>query len=285
MWALYKVYYITMRKMKKIMLMWAVAAMMLTLCACSTGKDNQLTYFSGIGENVAGTLPAGSGYSLRLQPDDELEITVSSSVPAATAMYNAPMANNQGRGNLDPQTGVRLHTYVVDHQGYITMPVLGKIEAKGKTLSELEQTIANRVKADVKDAYVNVRLAGYYVNVMGEVKSPQRVQVTSERFTVLDALAAAGDMTEYGKRNTLLVIREEDGKATYNRLDMTSPSLFASPYYYLQQNDVVYVEPNEIRSDNSRYNQNKAYKLSVISTIVSGLSVAMSLVIALAVKK
>jgi polysaccharide export outer membrane protein len=125
---------------------------------------------------------------------------------------------------------------------------------------------------------------GFYVNVIGEVKTPIRVKVETERFTLLDAISAAGDLTEYGERSNILVIREEDGKKTYNRLDLSSSSVFASPYFYLQQNDVVYVEPNQIRIDNSKYNQNNAYKLTVISTVVSAASVIASLVIALTVK-
>jgi polysaccharide export outer membrane protein len=101
-------------------------------------------------------------------------------------------------------------------------------------------------------------------------------------FTVLDALAACGDLTEYGKRDRVYVIRTEGNQRTYHRLDLTNSEVFSSPYFYMQQNDVVYVEPNQIRIDNSKYNQNNAFKLSVISTIVSSVSVVASLVIALA---
>ena len=108
--------------------------------------------------------------------------------------------------------------------------------------------------------------------------------VGKERFSVLDALAAAGDLTEYGKRDNVLVIRTENGKSTYHRLNLTDGSIYASPYFYLQQNDVVYVEPNDIKIDNSKYNQFSAFKLSQLSTIVSLASVVASLVIALSVK-
>jgi polysaccharide export outer membrane protein len=100
---------------------------------------------------------------------------------------------------------------------------------------------------------------------------------------VLDALTAAGDLTEYGERTNVLIIREENGKRTAHRLDLTSSDVLTSPYFYLQQNDYVYVTPNKIRQDNSKYNQNNAFKLSVTSTIVSGCSVIASLIIALAI--
>ena len=270
--------------MKRTLHLIIITVCLLATASCSTNKDNTLSYFSKLGESVSGELPQGGDYSIRLAPDDELEVTISSAVPSATAMYNPPVVNIQTRGELNPETARRVRTYIVDHNGNIELPVIGRLAVEGKTPAEVEQMVADRVKADVKDAYVSVRLAGFFVNVMGEVKTPQRIQVKTERFTVLDALAAAGDMTEFGQRGTVLVIREKDGRQTYNRLDMTSTDLFASPYYYLKQNDVVYVEPNGIRVDNSKYNQNNSYKLSVISTIVSATSVIASLVIALAVK-
>ena len=164
------------------------------------------------------------------------------------------------------------------------MPVIGKLNVAGKTTKEVEQMVTSRVSQTVKDPFVRVQLVGFYVNVIGEVKTPIRVKVETERFTLLDAISAAGDLTEYGRRSSVMVIREEDGKQTYHRMDLADSNIFSSPYFYLRQNDVVYVEPNQIRIDNSKYNQNNAYKLTVISTIVSAASVIASLIIAVAVK-
>ena len=121
----------------------------------------------------------------------------------------------------------------------------------------------------------------FNVNVLGEVRNPGRINVETQRFSVLDALAKAGDLTEYGLRDGVIVIREENGQKTYHRLNLNDAAVLSSPYFYLQQNDVVYVEPNKIRRENSKYNQNNAFKLSVISTIVSACSVVVSLIIAL----
>ena len=172
----------------------------------------------------------------------------------------------------------------MSRDGEIVMPVIGRLNVAGKTTREVEQMIVARVSQTVKDPFVRVELLGFYINVMGEVKSPHRIHVDSERYTLLDALSAAGDLTEYGERSKVMVIREENGKQTYHRLNLADSSIFSSPYFYLQQNDVVYVEPNQIRIDNSKYNQNNAYKLTVVSTIVSAVSVIASLVIALTVK-
>ena len=233
----------------RIRILLVIALATLALTGCRTATENNLSYFRNMGDAPTGVMPQGTGYEIKIAPEDELSIVVSSAVPQATAMFNQPQANVATRGELTTQPVPRLQTYIVDRQGDIIMPQLGKINVAGKTTSEIEDLIRSRVSATVNDPFVRVQLVGFYVIVMGEVKTPQRIQVTSQRFTLLDALSAAG-----------------------------------SPYFYLQQNDVVYVEPNQIRIDNSKYNQNNAFKLSVISTIVSATSVVASLIIALAVK-
>ena len=255
-----------------------------SLVGCKTTIENTLSYFRNLGDSPSGVMPRGSNYEIKIVPEDELEIVVSSAVPEASAMFNQPQSNTAYRGNLSTQSSPRLHTYIVDKQGDIIMPVLGKLNVAGKTTSEIEEMIKTLVSATVKDPFVRVELMGFYVNVMGEVKNPHRVRVDSQRFTLLDALSAAGDLTEFGERDKVIVIRDEGGKQTYHRMNLADSNIFSSPYFYLQQNDVVYVEPNQIRIDNSKYNQNNAYKLSVISTIVGASSVIASLIIALIVK-
>jgi len=245
-----------------------------------------LAYFKDLEGSDNGVLRSNaSAYEIRVAPDDELIITVTSSVPEATAAYNMPLNNPAKRTNYVTATNnAVLQTYIVDGSGDIILPVLGRYHAGGKTTKEISAELTQQVSAKVKDPYVRVELSNFYVNVMGEVEEPQRVAVTSKRFSLLDALAACGDLTEYGRRDRVYVIREEDGQKTYHRMDLADSKIFGSPYFYLKQNDVVYVEPNQIRVDNSRYNQHNAYKLTVISTIVSAASVVASLVIALTVK-
>ena len=152
------------------------------------------------------------------------------------------------------------------------------------TVEGLRNYLTGVIQKDVSDALVRVELVNFYVKVMGEVKQPGRYKVSNQKFSVLDALATAGDMTEYGVRENVTVIREENGKLVYHHLNLNSSEIFTSPYFYLRQNDVVYVEPNMAQQDASKYNKNNAYKVSVISTIVSACSVVVSLVIALTVK-
>ena len=254
-----------------------------TLLSCTSTKDNSLAYFRDLAVAPNGTLPNPQGdYSIRIQPDDELVISITSAVPEATAAYNLPMDNPATRSYLRQTTQPRSQTYIVDDQGCIMLPVLGRMMVKGKTLGEISEDIKKLVEKDVHDPYVRVDIVNFSVDVMGEVRTPQRVYSGHQHFTVLDALAQCGDLTEFGKRDNVYVIRTEDGKRTYQRLDLNNSEIFSSPYFYLQQNDVIYVEPNQIRIDNSKYNQNNAFKLSVISTVVSTASVIASLIIALA---
>ncbi len=252
-----------------------------TLLSCTSTKDNTLAYFRDL-EQPSGSLPNPQGdYSIRIQPDDELVISVTSVVPEATAAYNVPMDNPATRSSIRSQTQPRTQTYIVDDQGYIMFPVLGRLKVAGKTMNQIAEEISAQVSKDVKDPYVRVDIVNFSVDVMGEVRAPQRVYAGHQNFTVLDALSQCGDLTEFGKRDRVVVIRTEEGKRNYHRLDLNSSDVFNSPYFYLKQHDVVYVEPNQIRIDNSKYNQNNAFKLSVISTVVSSVSVIASLIIAL----
>ena len=251
--------------------------------SCSTSRSS-LTYFEDIKTQTDGTLPAPSTYEIRIVPDDELLITVTSLIPEVTAEYNLPLSNPAKNGSLLEVTQPKQQTYLVDKAGDINFPRLGVIHVAGMTTSELQNLIAKKISVDVEDPIVKVALVNNRVNVLGEVRNPGTIGVNRERFSILDALGAAGDLTEYAERNNILLIREVDGKKEFHRLNLNDAELLSSPYYYLQQNDAIYVEPNKIRKDNSKYNQNNAFKLSMASAIISASSVIASLVIALTVK-
>ena len=251
--------------------------------SCSTSRSS-LTYFEDIKTQTDGTLPAPSTYEIRIVPDDELLITVTSLIPEVTAEYNLPLSNPAKNGSLLEVTQPKQQTYLVDKAGDINFPRLGVIHVAGMTTSELQNLIAKKISVDVEDPIVKVALVNFRVNVLGEVRNPGTIGVNRERFSILDALGAAGDLTEYAERNNILLIREVDGKKEFHRLNLNDAELLSSPYYYLQQNDAIYAEPNKIRKDNSKYNQNNAFKLSMASAIISASSVIASLVIALTVK-
>ena len=254
------------------------------LASCSTSKD-KLTYFKDIEGKESGEFPMGK-YSFKIQPDDELYITVTSLLPEATAPYNLPLTNPGYYYTLgSPATeGGRQQTYLVNSEGDINFPVIGKIHVAGMTTEELTKFLTEKISADVVDPLVMVRIGNFHVKVIGEVNHPTTIDINRERFSLLDALAAAGDLTPYGERSNVMLIRETDGKRTYHRMNLNDSEVLNSPYFYLQPNDVVLVQPNDVRQDNAKYNQNNAYKLTVISTVVSAVSIIASLVIALTVK-
>ncbi len=259
-----------------------VLAAGLMLASCSSSK-NSLTYFQDIKTSVDGTFDSGD-YSIEIMPDDELFISVTSLVPEATMMYNLPVTNPATISNIKTTMSPAQQTYLVDSEGDIIFPVLGRLHVEGLTTRQLATRLTDMISREVEDPVVNVELVNFTVNVIGEVKEPGRQDVKRQRYTLFDALAAAGDMTVYGERSNVLLVREENGKTIYHRFDLNDSKTVESPYFYLKQNDVVYVEPNAIRKDNAKYNQNNSFKISVISTVVSACSVIASLIIALVVK-
>ena len=265
----------------------------ISLASCSSQKTT-LPYFADIPPVADGTMEAGD-YLSRIKPDDELLITVNALDPSAAAAFNLPAFNPGSDTNVLTQsahatpltvmaTSMQLQTFIVNSEGYINYPVLGSIHVAGMTVEQLQKMLTEKISATVEDPIVNVRIANFEVVVGGEVRQPKKIRVNRSRYSVLDALGDAGDLTEYGERSNILLVREENGQRAYHRLNLNSSDLLTSPYFYLQQNDYIYVEPNAVRQANSKYNQHNSFKLSVISTIVSSSSVLASLIIALVIK-
>ncbi|MDD2960491.1 MAG: polysaccharide biosynthesis/export family protein [Muribaculaceae bacterium] len=254
----------------------------IALSSCSSQK-NSLTYFENIKGSQSGAFNS-SDYEIKIAPDDELLITVTSLVPEATLAFNLPLVNPAMMETLTSQSQPQQQTYRVDREGNLEFPVLGKIHVEGLSTDKIKEILKTKITETVESPIVRVELVNFRVNVLGEVKVPGAVNVSRQRFSIFDALAQAGDLTEFGLRENILLIREQNGQKTYNRINLNDANVVSSPYYYLQQNDVIYVEPNRIKKDNSKYNQNNAFKLSVVATVVSAISVIASLVIALAIK-
>jgi polysaccharide export outer membrane protein len=257
-------------------------AALVLLGSCSSSKSN-LAYFRDItSETEVVKLPPVE--PIKIAPDDELFITVTSSEAAATAHFNLPSTNPATQKDLNIYQSPRQLTYIVNSRGDISFPQLGTLHVAGMTTEQLQADLMSRISKWVEDPTVSVRLLNYRVNVLGEVNRPGAILVNANRYTILDALADAGDMTPYGERQDVLLIREENGNQKRVLLDITSSDLLTSEYYYLQPNDYIYVKPNKVREGNAKYDSNKSYKLSMISTVVSASSVIASLIIALAVK-
>lgn len=180
---------------------------------------------------------------LRIQPDDLLSIRVQAVDLEAVLPYNVDPPtttnNNLGNGNTRPLLG-----YLVDRDGYIEFPVLGRLKVGGLTTNEIRDLVISLLKPDLlKDPTVIVRLLNFRITILGEVKNPGTFPVSTERITVLDALGMAGDLMPYANRTNLLISREQNGLRTYGRINLQDRNIFNSPYFYLQQNDFLYVEP------------------------------------------
>ena len=255
----------------------AICLLILLMGSCTSSKQN-IVYMSDLQQKQSGAMPV-KYEPLKIRPDDELVINVSSEVPAATAIYNLPFNNTSYKNEIPLQnTTVRFQTYIVNNQGDITFPVLGKIKVGGMTTTELADYLYKRISETVENPVVRVELVNFKVQVLGSVNAPGTVNLTSERVTILDAVARAGDLRTGGRRDNVLVMREENGEVKYQRLDLTSSDIVNSPYYYLKQNDVVYVQPNKVRAGQSTINENSVKSVSLwisIGSLLSSLGVLL----------
>lgn len=261
-------------------LIFAFTIILLTSCKTTT---NNITYFQDL-DNQSAVTGKAVNYTPRIAPDDQLSITVSGMDPNAVATFNIPLASYLAPGETNVTSTPVLHTYLVNSHGEIDFPVLGKLQVGGMTRSELTDMMTKRISAYVKSPIVTIQIRNFKVSVLGEVNKPGTVNVPNERLSVLDALGMAGDLTIYGNRTNVLLIRDNNGLKEYHRFDLTSAEMLTSPYYYLQQNDVLYVEPNKARKGNAKYSQNGQFNVSLASTIINALSILASLGIALLVK-
>ncbi|MBO6606492.1 polysaccharide biosynthesis/export family protein [Psychroserpens sp.] len=246
-----------------------IAVVMMSSCASS--KD--LAYFQD--EPLTEASNFDNSFELKYKPNDILTIDVSALDPDAVRPFNlaAVMYSNNnanpGTTNLSGNGQVIRQTYLVDPNGNIEFPVLGTLNIAGQSRAEVTEMLKERLKDYVKDPIVNIRLINFTVTVLGEVNRPGTFTIQDERISLSEALGLAGDLTIYGKRNNVFLIREEDGKKKYATYDLTSINVVNSPVYYLSQNDVVYVEPNGSRVRQSAYNQTTPVIISAVATLAT----------------
>lgn len=224
-------------------------------------------------------------YESPIAPDDMLAITVTAIDPNAVAIFNLPTQNFLMPGETMMTTTPSLQTYLVDAEGYIDYPVLGRIKVGGLKRNEIAALLKEKISKYAEDPIVSVQCTNFKISILGEVTKPGNYKIDSERVTILDALGMANDITIYGNRSNVLLIREENGVRSFHRFDLTQSDIFKSPYYYLQRNDIIVVEPNKARQGYAKYSQDKQYTVSIVSTIVSAASVIASLCIALFINK
>lgn len=208
----------------------------------------------------------------KLQPGDILAISVTADDVRATIPFNQ-VSTYQGAGGTVQATNPFIPTYAIDANGEIDFPKVGKIKLAGKTRTQAMDLLRQEVGKYIVDPGISMVVRNFRVTVLGEVVRPGTFTIENDRLTILEALGLAGDMTIWGERNNVLVIREQDGKKEEFRLDLRKRETMNSPAYYLTQNDVVYVEPNGARIQNSKYTATTSIFVSVVGLIVTVISV------------
>ena len=249
--------------------------MVLAAVSCSTPKE--ISYFQDLQPGVT-ELTITDPVEIKVRPKDKLSILVNAQDQKLTNMFNLPIVSQQigqeSTGSSGTSRGVS--GYTVDTDGYINFPVLGKIKVEGMTREQIAEYLTGQLKEKelIKEPVVTVEFMNLGVSVLGEVNRPGRISINRDNLTILDALSEAGDLTIFGKREKVLVLRQENGKQRVYGINLCSADqLYTSPVYYLQQNDVVYVEPNDTKSRQSTVNGNTvrstSFWISLASLITS----------------
>jgi polysaccharide export outer membrane protein len=200
-------------------------------------------YFNNVPDTVIA--PVKGNFEPVIHKNDVLQIVVSSMNPQDAIVFNTPSIASTGA----PGSGPQAIGYLVSEQGFIEYPVLGKVKAAGLTKDQLTTYLRDELdnRKLMKDPVVSIRFLNYRVTVLGEVSRPTVVNVSNEKMTILEALGMAGDITVFGKKENVLLIRDVDGQRVIKRLNLNNDEIFSSQYYYLQSNDIVYVEPTKSR--------------------------------------
>ncbi len=218
-------------------------------------------------------------YEAHIKPKDLLSITVVSSVPEASRIYNLVMPQlseiNRGSTLSEPS----LQAYLVDNDGYIDFPVFGRIKVGGLTRQELQTKLLEKLAPafSKETPIVTIRIINYTINILGEVANPGRFETSNDRMTIFDGLALAGDLTIYGRRDNVKILRENAaGVKEYITVNLNDKNVIFSPGYYLEQNDVVYVEPNNSKSRSSKYGAAESFGISSLSLLLTLTSLILT---------
>ena len=266
----FSIFYINFAKKKHFMSKTFFRSLLLisliSLSACVSRKN--INYFQNDNDI---SLKREKGFALRFKSDDLLTINVSSQDLEAVKPFNLPsVAYNVVSNSV---SGIpKQQSYLIDAEGFVQFPVLGMLKLKGLSRIEAIKLITSKLKPFVSDVSVNIQILNFKINVLGDVQKPGMFQVQNERITVLDALSLAGDTNISGER-VVEIKRETDSGVVTGLIDLKSNKLFTSPYYYLQQNDIVYVNPNTSKIQSASYNQNTGLFISIGSVLISLISI------------
>ena len=253
-----------------------ILSAILMLSSCATVKN--IAYFQNKLVDQPEKIDKHAG--IVIQPKDMLSIVVSSKNPELVVIFNLPVVSYQAGSEVVSSGYHRLMGYVVDNDGFIDFPVLGPIKVAGLTRWELAELIKGKLidGGYLNDAVVTVEFMNFKVSVIGEVNSPGTYSVEGDKVTILQAISLARDLTIFGQRENVSVIRERDGERTIYEVNLCDVSLFKSPAYYLQQNDIVYVQPSDIKARQST-TDDKALRMTSIMVSSGSLLVSVATLI------
>lgn len=245
-------------------------ALFVTISSCSPTRN--LVYFKDLKDNPGYEEAILNKSSLKIQPDDILGITISSLNAESNALFNNGFLTTIGGAGGSGATSRSNDGYLVNKEGIINFPVLGEVKLAGLTKEEATAKLTNEIKKSIKNPVINIRILNFRVTVLGEVGNPSTYTVTGERLSLIEALALAGDLTTYGKRENILIIHEKDGVRSISRVDLSRSKTFSSQSYYLQQNDIIYVESANIKALQSGTG---SFYLGLISSVIGLLSILL----------
>lgn len=250
--------------MKKNLILLFIA--LLTMASCKT--QEKIVYFQDTEAN--GTIETQKAIALKLIPGDKIGVNVTSATTPELAMrYNL----TQGTASTSATINANNYRYTLDENGNVDLPGIGRMKVSGLTRAEAASLIQAKYRDGIiNDAVVTVSTYNQYVTILGEVKNPGQLEITRDNLNILEAIGRAGDLTITGRRNCVKVIRQEGNQSKTYYVDLRSKDIFNSPVYNLQQNDVIYVEPNKMRSGQSTYNDNSIRSISTWLSISSFLT-------------
>lgn len=258
---------------KHIILITALISLILTSC----NAPKQVAYF----QYDSGTTTQSQKHEIRIKPKDILSISVVASNNEATKNFNllTPQPSNIQTNSLYTQP--TLQPYLVEDDGSIDFPTLGKITVAGLTRAELEKKLFEKIKDNFSQEMpiITITITNFTVSVLGEVARPGKFSVPNERITILDAISQAGDLTLYGKRENVKVLRENaNGEKQFISLNLNDQNIIYSPAFYLEQNDIVYIEPNDVRKRTAGIGTAETLSISVVSALISIASLIVNII-------
>lgn len=253
----------------------SVAILFIITLSSSCVSNKKIAYFQDIQTvNQAKLENAAAFTEPRIQPDDILSINIFTLNQQTGSIINQAAATPTLGGNTNSSLAAQSTGFLVDKNGEIELSLIGKLKVSGLSTYQARELIREKAAEVYKQPNVQLRFANFKVSVLGEVNAPSAYTLPNEKVTILDALSLAGDLTIYGRRDNVLIVRDSDGKKEFARLDLNSSNIFNSPFYYLKQNDVVYVEPNKRKVSAS--NSAQIQTISVIASVLSVLVVAIT---------